>query len=40
MAICVINGKDSNWRKVKNFKDLIAVVGGVTYRSGVVNSLL
>ncbi|MEH6943127.1 ATP-dependent DNA ligase [Bacillus sp. JJ722] len=36
----IINGKNSEWRKVKNYKDLIAVIGGVTYRSGVVNSLL
>ncbi|MGP7815914.1 ATP-dependent DNA ligase [Niallia sp. 01092] len=36
----LINGKDSRWKKVKNYKDLIAVVGGVTLRSGIVNSLL
>jgi bifunctional non-homologous end joining protein LigD len=36
----LINGKDNRWQKVKNYKDLIAVVGGVTLRSGVVNSLL
>lgn len=36
----VINGKDNRWRKKKNHKDLIAVVGGVTYRSSIVNSLL
>lgn len=36
----VINGKDDRWRKKKNHKDLIAVVGGVTYRGSIVNSLL
>lgn len=36
----IINGKNSNWKKIKNYKDLIAVIGGVTYRSGVVNSML
>ncbi|MED4354348.1 RNA ligase family protein [Schinkia azotoformans] len=36
----VINGKNSSWRKIKNYKDLIAVVGGVTFRLGTVNSLL
>lgn len=36
----IINGKNSEWRKIKNYKDLIAVIGGVTYRSGVVNSML
>ena len=36
----VINGKDARWRKKKFYRDLIAVVGGVTVRNGVVNSLL
>ncbi|WP_232696978.1 ATP-dependent DNA ligase [Brevibacillus daliensis] len=36
----VINGKDSRWRKKKFYKDLIAVVGGVTLRDNIVNSLL
>ncbi|MFZ5752684.1 MAG: ATP-dependent DNA ligase [Bacillota bacterium] len=35
-----INGKDGRWQKVKNYRDLIAVVGGVTLRDGVVNALL
>jgi len=35
----VISGKDNRWQKVKNYQDLIAVVGGVTLRDGVVNSL-
>jgi bifunctional non-homologous end joining protein LigD len=36
----MINGKDKRWQKKKAFKDLFAVVGGVTYRSGIVNALL
>ncbi|MFD0697584.1 DNA ligase [Paenibacillus sp. GCM10027628] len=36
----LINGKDKRWQKKKIFKDLFAVVGGVTYRDKVVNSLL
>jgi bifunctional non-homologous end joining protein LigD len=36
----IINGKDKRWQKKKAFKDLFAVVGGVTYRSGIVNALL
>ncbi|WP_416825304.1 RNA ligase family protein [Ectobacillus polymachus] len=36
----VINGKNDNWRKIKNYKDIIAVIGGVIYRSGIVNSVL
>jgi bifunctional non-homologous end joining protein LigD len=35
-----INGKNDDWKKIKNYKDVIAVVGGVTYRSGIVNSML
>ncbi|NPV92123.1 MAG: DNA ligase [Firmicutes bacterium] len=35
-----IEGKDRRWQKIKNYRDLIAVVGGVTYRAGVVNSVL
>ena len=35
-----INGKNSSWKKIKNYKDLIAVVGGVTFRLGTVNSML
>lgn len=35
-----INGKDGRWQKIKNYRDLIAVVGGVTLRGGVVNALL
>ncbi|HHY21890.1 MAG TPA: DNA ligase [Bacilli bacterium] len=36
----IINGKNSDWRKIKNYQDVIAVIGGVTYRAGVVNSML
>ncbi|ADU31435.1 ATP dependent DNA ligase [Evansella cellulosilytica DSM 2522] len=33
-------GKDNRWLKIKNFQDIIAVVGGVTYRNGIVNAIL
>jgi bifunctional non-homologous end joining protein LigD len=36
----LINGKDSRWKKKKYYRDLIAVVGGVTLRGTIVNSLL
>lgn len=36
----IIDGKNSDWQKIKNYKDIIAVIGGVTYRSGIVNSIL
>lgn len=36
----LINGKHNAWQKVKNYKDTIAVIGGVTYRFGIVNSIL
>lgn len=36
----LINGKDQRWRKKKFFQDLIAIVGGVTLRGSIVNSLL
>ncbi|MFS0780678.1 DNA ligase [Bacillus sp. 1P06AnD] len=35
-----IKGKNDQWRKIKNYKDLIAIVGGVSYRSGRASSLL
>lgn len=35
-----IDGKDKRWQKLKNIMDLNAVVGGVTYRDGIVNALL
>jgi bifunctional non-homologous end joining protein LigD len=34
-----INGKDQRWQKVKIMHDLYAMIGGVTYRSGVVNAI-
>ncbi|MFD2371224.1 DNA ligase [Brevibacillus sp. GCM10020057] len=36
----VIGGKEKAWQKKKNYQDTIAVVGGVTIRDNVVNSLL
>lgn len=36
----LIDGKDKRWMKKKIYRDLIAVVGGVTYRGGQVNALL
>jgi bifunctional non-homologous end joining protein LigD len=36
----LVSGKDSRWQKKKIIRDLIAVVGGVTYRAGRVNALL
>lgn len=36
----LIDGKDNRWQKLKITSDLNAVVGGVTLRQGVVNSLL
>ncbi|OYD09669.1 ATP-dependent DNA ligase [Paludifilum halophilum] len=35
-----IKGKDRRWVKKKWYRDLIAVVGGVTFRSGWVNAIL
>lgn len=36
----IIDGKNDSWRKVKNYQDVIAVIAGVTFRSGIVNSVL
>lgn len=36
----VIAGKDKRWQKKKVLKDIFSVVGGVTYRGGIVNALL
>ena len=36
----MIDGKNDSWRKVKNYQDVIAVIAGVTFRSGIVNSVL
>jgi bifunctional non-homologous end joining protein LigD len=35
-----VNGKDARWQKKKYIRDLIAIVGGVTYRDGTVNALM
>jgi bifunctional non-homologous end joining protein LigD len=35
-----IGGKDKRWQKLKIARDLLAVVGGVTFRDGIVNALL
>lgn len=35
----VVNGKDNRWLKKKKTHDLIAVVGGVSYKNNIVNSL-
>lgn len=36
----LIKGKDKRWQKRKNYRDIIAVIGGVTLRGPVVNSVL
>ncbi|WP_345784169.1 ATP-dependent DNA ligase [Paenibacillus lacisoli] len=36
----VLSGKDKRWQKKKISRDLYAVIGGVTYRDGMVNALL
>ncbi|WP_445491101.1 hypothetical protein [Niallia sp. 03133] len=36
----IVGGKSAEWKKIKNYKDSIAVIGGATYRSGIVNSVL
>lgn len=36
----LIGGKDDRWQKKKNYRDLIAVIGGVTYRGSTVNAVL
>jgi len=36
----LINGKDHRWQKVKNYRDLIAVIGGFTLRGGIINAVL
>ncbi|WP_172679224.1 ATP-dependent DNA ligase [Paenibacillus pini] len=35
-----LNGKDGRWIKRKNIQDVIAVVGGITYRDGTINALM
>nr|WP_237391824.1 RNA ligase family protein [Paenibacillus dendrobii] len=39
-SVYAVNGKDKRWQKRKNIQDVNAVVGGVTYRDGIVNALL
>ncbi|RNB88033.1 DNA ligase [Brevibacillus nitrificans] len=36
----LMKGKDKRWQKKKIFHDLLAVVGGVTLRDGIVNAVL
>jgi bifunctional non-homologous end joining protein LigD len=36
----IINGKNDNWQKKKNYRDLVAVVAGVTFRQGNANAIL
>jgi bifunctional non-homologous end joining protein LigD len=36
----IIDGKDDRWRKIKNYGDIIAVIGGFTLRGGIVKSVL
>jgi bifunctional non-homologous end joining protein LigD len=36
----VFDGKDDRWRKIKNYGDVIAVIGGFTLRGGFVNAVL
>ncbi|MFC3802375.1 DNA ligase [Cohnella sp. GCM10012308] len=35
-----IGGKDARWRKVKNYGDILAVIGGFTLNDGIVNAVL
>ncbi len=35
-----LGGEDARWQKYKNYRDLIAAIGGFTLQSGVVNSVL
>ena len=35
-----IDRKDERWQKIKNYRDVVAVLGGVTYRDGVANAIL
>lgn len=39
-SIYVLNGKNDRWQKKKQYKDLFAVIGGVTVRQGIVNAIL
>jgi len=35
-----MNGKDGRWVKVKNYGDVVAVIGGFTLRDGIVNAVM
>ncbi|MET3846270.1 RNA ligase family protein [Paenibacillus sp. OAE614] len=39
-SVYALGGKDKRWQKRKNIQDVNAVVGGVTFRDGIVNALL
>jgi len=39
-SLYALGGKDDRWIKVKNYGDLVAVVGGYTLNGGIVNALL
>ncbi|MEF3303956.1 ATP-dependent DNA ligase [Paenibacillus sp. GYB003] len=39
-SLYALDGKDDRWQKIKLFRDLYAVVGGVTYRGKIVNALM
>jgi bifunctional non-homologous end joining protein LigD len=39
-SLYTLGGKDRRWVKVKNYGDLIAVVGGFTLNGGIVNAVL
>lgn len=39
-SIYELGGKNNSWMKIKNFQDIIAVIGGVTFRDGIVNAVL
>ncbi|CAM3142294.1 RNA ligase family protein [Sporolactobacillus spathodeae] len=39
-SVYQVGGKAPVWRKIKHYKDVIAVVGGITYREQTVNALL
>jgi len=35
-----VGGKDRRWQKIKNYRDLTAVIGGVTFRGNIISALL
>jgi bifunctional non-homologous end joining protein LigD len=36
----IVGGKNDRWQKIKNYRDLTAVIGGATFRGNVVNAVL